>query len=124
MGLIIRDGPMSKYQIRGQYLGTHRIEPIYIEKHGADDVNELWNWYIHSKSEGEALSLSDLDKARELIKSIENGEWNTNSLKLLLLPTGYKSGILLAMTFLLDWDLPFFRGDYLSRSKRKGSQEG
>lgn len=68
MGLLILGRQMSNYQIRGQYLGTERLEPTYIERPNAIEINKLWDWYIHSKTEDETLRLSDLDKAWTLIK--------------------------------------------------------
>jgi hypothetical protein len=68
VGLLILDGAMLKYEIGGRYFGTHRVEPIFIEHEGAIEVNKLWDWYIHAKTQNGTLSLSDLFKARTLIQ--------------------------------------------------------
>jgi hypothetical protein len=67
MGILILDGPMIKNKTSGKYLGTHRVSPNYIEHPDASGTNKLWNWYIHSQSEDGTYSISDINKAKELI---------------------------------------------------------
>ena len=68
MGLLILGSSMTKYDIKGQYFGTDRTSPNYIDRPEAIEANRLWKWYVDNVYKNNTLSLSDLGRASKLVQ--------------------------------------------------------